>query len=200
MQQVAYIMLSPGLAISDPSPFGYTHLADHGILLVVCFPLRIYSQWVFKCSEGTLWSCRFYFPVLFFYLYADGQELVCLFSPATPQRQFPQNSRVAELICVPFKRNQMLLCCPTCSEVIPKQALSNMLCWYLLTCMNRWAWGNVLDAVLGQSEEPGEAEGNVAGCHTMCCRLLLGYTVCKGKEEERPRLCVGLGLFLLKEF
>lgn len=92
----------------------------------------------------------------------------------------------------------MFLCCQTYSEVSPKQALSNTLCWYLLTCTNRWAWGNVLDAVLGQSEEPGVAEDNVAEWHTMCCRLLLGYTVCKGKEDC-PRLCVGLGLFLLKE-
>lgn len=53
-----------------------------------------------------------------------------------------------------------------------------------LTCRNRWAWDNALGAVPGQSGEPGVAGNSVAVSHRMCCRLLLGYTACRGKRRE----------------
>lgn len=52
--------------------------------------------------------------------------------------------------------------------------------------MNRWVWGSALDAVLGQSEEPVAAENSVAESRRMCCRLLLGYTVCRRKRRKIP--------------
>lgn len=123
--------------------------------------------------------------MLLLYLYADLQELVCLFIPATLQRQLPQNSWADDRIFVPFKRNQTLSCYHTYSvTVIPMQAVGNTLFCSLLTYTNRSAWGNALDAVLGQSEEPGVAENSVAESHRMCCRLLLGYTVYRRKRRK----------------
>lgn len=72
----------------------------------------------------------------------------------------------------------------TVFKITSMNAVSNVLCCYPLTYTNRWAWGNVSDAVPGQSEEPGVAENNVSGSHRAGCRLLLGCTTCRRKKRK----------------
>lgn len=89
----------------------------------------------------------------------------------------------------------------TVFKITSMNAVSNGLCCYPLTYTNRWAWGNVSDAVPGQSEEPGVAENNVSGSHRAGCRLLLGCTTCrrkKGKcQVQNVHGYVGLAIFFL---
>lgn len=125
-------------------------------------------------------TLRFYSSVLLLPYCAALQELLCLFTPAAPQRQLPQISCMDEEIFVLFQRIQTPLQCHS----HPRTGWRQCAPCSPLTCRNRWAWDNALGAVPGQSGEPGVAGNSVAVSRRMCCRLLLGYTACREKRRE----------------